>query len=832
MGEGTSRTYTFAAPKPVVPSFSNMTKSVAAGSILIGLSLFQLGLPSWPQMNGEELFTLGTVAVVFLLSMLTLISFEYRSRPLMISLADLPLVISLLMLQAWPVVLVRAAALFIAATVQRKSLHRTVFNTGLLVAETALGYALIGLAGTLNPAEPNTWFVVIATIFVLNLFSMMVIVAYASLLDGVWPSFEGVGVSLLTLVGAGFACSITGILGTLSLKGSLWAAPFMAFTIYALAAVFKARHEIAQRSNILQDFRRATAHNNCTEEDVMMALMRQSCSMIHANQAKLTVHPHGSQEKPHIRARRALPFWPLASSDTDDTLVAVLSREDGTKAVLEISQKRPELGRLTNRDLDAVTVIVGHAESTWRGTFLVEKMRHEARHDSITAIGNRDYLIGELEQATSPGTVAMVGCLTMPKVITAFGVAVADDLMVFIAQRLAHCADLDPALRVARTGDETFSIWLPTGHESALSDIQAALARPLKHGTTTISMGYAFGYTETTPDTPAQAALHQAHTAMVAAAQSKSESPVGFDGSYVARTRDRLALSEDLRAALATGGITLSFQPKISARTGRVKGCEALARWAHPRHGIIPPNEFVPLAEQTDQIKVLTQHMLRKATEACSAWQDTAPGVGVSVNVSTVDLSELDFVDLVDEVLCESGLPSDLLTIEVTETDMMNDTVTVVATLSRLQSRGVQISVDDFGTGYSSLSYIRNLPIDEAKIDKSFIMSLETDSTGQELVSNIISLIHTLGVNVVAEGVESTMIGEYLADVSCDVLQGYGISWPLSLDSLLVWLEQKARRHNVDPTLTRILNHDDNHRTVVLPADPEPRALRSTTRQQ
>jgi EAL domain-containing protein (putative c-di-GMP-specific phosphodiesterase class I) len=241
----------------------------------------------------------------------------------------------------------------------------------------------------------------------------------------------------------------------------------------------------------------------------------------------------------------------------------------------------------------------------------------------------------------------------------------------------------------------------------------------------------------------------------------------------------KLALVAELRQAISQGDVTVHVQPKVSAITGVRTGAEALARWHTPARGYVPPSDFVPLAERSGLIRPLTELVLGQAVAACAAWQRAYPGVGVAVNVSVRSLDDVSLVLLVDRLLRRHGLPARLLTLEITESHIMSDPEAALETLQELRERGVRLSIDDFGTGYSSLSYLRRLPVDEVKIDRSFVHRMATEPGDAAIVRSIIELARTMGLVVVAEGVEDDQTWEALAELGVDEIQGFVVSRPV-----------------------------------------------------
>ena len=250
----------------------------------------------------------------------------------------------------------------------------------------------------------------------------------------------------------------------------------------------------------------------------------------------------------------------------------------------------------------------------------------------------------------------------------------------------------------------------------------------------------------------------------------------------------RLALVGQLRRALEHDELRVFYQPKVVLGDGAVVGMEALVRWQHPELGMLSPDDFVPLAEQTGLVRPLTAVVLRVALRQCREWLDAGRHMSVAVNLSARGLDDAMLPVLVDELLAAAGVPPSALTLEITETSVMSDVARTLPLLQRLADLGVALSVDDFGTGYSSLAYLRRLPVTEVKIDKSFVQDMGTDAGDAAIVETIVGLARHLGLRVVAEGVEDELSRERLVNMGCDLAQGYLISRPMPADRLDAWL--------------------------------------------
>jgi diguanylate cyclase (GGDEF)-like protein len=265
-------------------------------------------------------------------------------------------------------------------------------------------------------------------------------------------------------------------------------------------------------------------------------------------------------------------------------------------------------------------------------------------------------------------------------------------------------------------------------------------------------------------------------------------------------TPERLALLGELRAGLETGQLVVFYQPKSDAQTGVVLGVEALARWQHPTRGLLAPDEFIPLAENTGLIGDLTFEVLRQALRQVRGWRARGMRLGVSVNLSARQLTDLDLPRDVAALLADFGLPAEVLTLEVTESTIMADPSRTLTVLRMLAEIGVVLSIDDFGTGYSSLAYLKRLQADELKIDKSFIMGMSRNPNDAVIVRSTIELGHNLGLRMVAEGVEDAETWRMLRALECDIVQGYHLSRPLPPADITDWLQTSRLRVSLEPT--------------------------------
>ncbi len=257
-------------------------------------------------------------------------------------------------------------------------------------------------------------------------------------------------------------------------------------------------------------------------------------------------------------------------------------------------------------------------------------------------------------------------------------------------------------------------------------------------------------------------------------------------------SRDELGLVGDIRAAINDGSITVAYQPIVDG-AGNLRHLEALARWNHPERGAVPPDQFIVLAEQNGLISALTTHVMTRAVQQTAEWRAMGLPASISVNLSGSLLGEPGLAEQIESILSVAGVPADALTLEITETALAEGSSPHIrAALDTLRRMGIRISIDDFGTGFSSLTYLKQLPLDELKIDRSFILDLDTDIRTERIVRSIIDLAHSLGLTVVAEGVEDEAVGERLRSLGADYLQGYIIATPAPSHMITQWMQGRS----------------------------------------
>ncbi len=510
----------------------------------------------------------------------------------------------------------------------------------------------------------------------------------------------------------------------------------------------------------------------------------------------------------------------LESRNDADALAHVLSQvEDPDRFVAKIEElyARPDAlsedtitfidGRIFERLSMPQRVAGTTVGRVWSFRDVTERRRletqlsHQAFHDSLTALPNQalfrdrvDHALSRASRATTGVAVLFVDLDDFKTVNDSLGHTAGDELLVTVSDRLR--AALRTSDTAARLGGDEFAVLLEDlddelGAQTAAEHVLRSMRDPFHiHGHEVVlsaSIGITFGDATSTCDQ----LLRNADLAMYTAKRRGKHRYEIYRSEMHAVALDRLERESALRRGLERSELVLEYQPVVELPSGRVKGFEALVRWQHPELGLLPPSQFVQLAEETGLVGELGRQVLVAACLQTRQWQNDHPDVpplSIAVNVSPRQLQNDDLVECVSATLAATGLPPSSLVLEITETVMMHDTDMTITRLEALKELGVRLAVDDFGTGYSSLSYLQRFPVDILKIDRAFVSTLGEESSEVSLAPAIVSLARTLHLEVVAEGVETDVQGDILAALGCDFAQGYYFARPSSVpdvDALL-----------------------------------------------
>ena len=437
-----------------------------------------------------------------------------------------------------------------------------------------------------------------------------------------------------------------------------------------------------------------------------------------------------------------------------------------------------------------------------RSARLAYAREHEALHDSLTGLANRTLFTNRLAKAclsadTSPVAVLLIDIDHFKEINDTLGHAAGDLLLVEVAQRLRDAVregDL-----VARLGGDEFAILAAGIRRGArpdplLSRLHEALSASLRLNQVRIDVSASVGVALAPTDAPdAEGLLQRADVAMYAAKRNR-----GSTQFYTARddehTIERLSLLGELRESVDAGEMVLEYQPKVDLATNEVIGVEGLARWRHHSLGAVPPSRFIPLAEKTGLIDLITMNLLEQGLGQLARWDSGGFDLTLAVNLSARLVNEEHLVDDVRGLLERHDIEPRRLTLEVTESMLMADVDRAISTLSTLRNLGVRVSIDDFGTGYSSLAQLKHFPVDELKIDRTFVTHMGRDRHDRAIAAMTIELAHEFGLDVVAEGVEDHPAMQRLYEMGCDAVQGFYIARPMPAEDVSRWLADRATR--------------------------------------
>jgi diguanylate cyclase (GGDEF)-like protein len=551
------------------------------------------------------------------------------------------------------------------------------------------------------------------------------------------------------------------------------------------------------------------------EEAATVAVLQEACRRLRANVAELVVLPAGEAGGWRIRigpsgqpqrARVAGPVRELEvaaygpalvkswSPGLGDVVIAPVSR-DGVVGALLVGNRSPALGPFSADDLPAFGALANHAAITLANGRLLERLRWDARHDPVTALPNRtafNALVDEAGTTDRPSAVLLADVDHFRDVNDTLGHDHGDELLAAIGQRLV--AEVGRRGTVARLGGDEFGILLPGATSSdaarAAVGILGALDEPFSVDSFPLEITASLGIALIPAHgRNASGALRRADVALHTAKAQHSGWEV-YCADQDQSSRHRLALAAELRRAIGEQQLEVFYQPVADLRTGTVTGMEALVRWPHPEHGMLMPDDFVPIAEHAGLIRPLTFYVLRDALLRCGQLRDDGFDLDVAVNLSVRSVLDVSLPDLVEGILAQHGLDARSLVLEITESSVMADPARSIGVLDRLSALGVGIAIDDFGTGYSSLSHLRRLPVDEVKIDRSFVSGMITNESDAVIVRSTIDLARNLGLRVIAEGVEDETTWDLLAALGCDAAQGYYLSRPVPAHAFAGWLQR------------------------------------------
>ncbi|GAA1946135.1 putative bifunctional diguanylate cyclase/phosphodiesterase [Amycolatopsis minnesotensis] len=812
-----------------------------------------------------DLWWIGLVlAVAFLLAEQLGINVDVRSGiSWTISFTEIPLVIGFFV-APFEVVLAAHLVAGIGTLLARRVAGRVLYNAGAFLLEITGAFAVAGIVQHALGATEMPWPAALAGTLTAPLVSTLLALAAVRVLRRRMRISTALRLTGRILV-VGFVNASVGLSGYLVISGSPRAWPLVLAVFLGLTALYWAYSDLLREQRDMEALsdvslmvarsgqqaaaRPASKAENSGEgvdigewatiaeriKDQLSAarvVLRLRLEPAEEMRAVVAGDPLPSEQSPAEDPLLRLPgahvrHFRLTEANSDvraalldrgaqEALVVPLRSANQLLGVVEAHDRLSRWRGFGKYDVQLLGLMASHLATSLDNRRLLATLRHDAYHDPLTGLFNR---LGFRQVARDPlrdhpsSVVLRVELDVFSTVSDALGYAWADRMVIAAGRRIRDA--LGHEVPVARLEGASFAALLiaygPDQAHRVAERLRAELSVPYPVDRLTVEANAMIGYASPSVEEAGEIVdvdglLQRADVAV--RATRGGEEVRGYVPSMGQIFMRRFQMVTQFRQSLEDGQVSVHYQPKVSLPNRQVQGVEALVRWVHPEFGRLSPDEFVPAIEAAGLIGVLTGFVLEESLKRIRKWLDEGLRISAAVNLSVRNLADEEFPAKVVRALDQFGVPPELLTFELTESGVMSDPQKALPILRELHALGVVLAVDDFGTGYSSLAYLRQLPVDEVKIDKSFVLGMGTDLGDLAVVRSIVELGHSLGLTVVAEGVEEDVARDQLEAMGCDVAQGYLISRPLPEDRLEAWLQARTARspgrqaHNVLTLLT------------------------------
>jgi diguanylate cyclase (GGDEF)-like protein len=814
----------WARPEGRVGLLTGLMGAVTAGSALALV-------PDAPGPPGPgDWWWAGALALAFGLTDGFAVHVRTRRGAHALGLSEIPTVLGMLSLTPVLVVAARLAGGIAGLTGLRHQRGMKLwFNLGLVGVQAGVALLVFhaiaphGMGRGLHELGARDWLATYAAMVSTDLVAVVLVTAVIAVHDdpGEWrrlpAAMRSIWVSAVT--------TAVGLIGFAAAREARWALALMAILGVVLYLAYRAYVQLGDgNAEVEQLYGFTRALDGAREIDDLVAVVLDRCrDLLRTAAAELVVQEDGRLRHTRLAGQAGAVASGLGGDADDAWLRPVLAGDPvlrpeamavpvalgDERAALVVTEGLPDSGPFTDARLRLFQALANHASAALGRAVLVDRLRREAAdklhlslHDSLSGLPNRRYfqqlLDAELATARAEGSGVAVVLLDLDRfkeINDALGHETGDALLREVGERLR--VHLDGRGVVARLGGDEFAVLLATPRTTAAAvaaarTLGAVVERSVLLGPLTLSARASIGVAAAPlHGDDAQTLIRHADVAMYAAKENRSGVRL-YDPAVDVNSPQRLALIADLRVAVESRDLLVAYQPKVEPRTGEVVGAEALARWNHPVRGTVPPDEFIPLAEHSGLVRPLTLHVIELALRRRASWARNGYDLGVAVNLSPNSLLDAELPEVVARLLAQTGNAPSVLTLEITESTILADPAGSTATIERLHALGVKLSIDDFGTGYSSLGRLRELPIHEVKIDRSFVKRMAADHRDRAVVRSAVQLGHALDLLVVAEGVEDEATYAYLSREGCDVVQGYLLARPLPPDEFEEWLARRS----------------------------------------
>ncbi len=780
---------------------------------------------------------LGWLLVGFFIAASAPMFLEVEANAFSLSLSEIPLVLGLLSLSRGPLLGAVVGGWLISQVFnRRRSLIRFVFNAPLTLFEVAVAVAVFdALSSNVRVEDWRTWLALLAalsTAITLSTSAVNLVIVFSG--DTMTPRQAARHV-VLGVVNSVMATALT-VLSVMVLRETKAAVLPLLMLAAIVILPMRRQAKLQRRYDSLLLLHEFTA-GLTTSSDLsatLKSVLEETASVLRAAEATIVLPRHDDHVRHSLRPEadpvpepgdavweavitRGTPICLergstayngyLQEHHIKDLMAVPLLHGNEVIGALVVSERVSDVSTFDEDDLSIFATMANQTTVTLENLRLIDQLRsesadreHQALHDVLTGLPNRLYLYRTLDEGlTRTGgsfAVAMLDLNRFKEVNDTLGHHAGDQVLVETAKRLRR--GLPSSAFLARLGGDEFAIVLPAVASvretmEKLQAMEVVFTEPFQLDAMSVRIGASVGFAFA-PDhgTDRESLLKRADIAMYAAKMVRGSAIRGFDPSQEHSSTRALELVGELRAAIDADSLTAVFQPKADLSSGRIIGAEALARWTHPRLGEIGPNEFIPLAEQAGLIDAITDVILKQSLAACSEWRRVGLDIGVAVNLDAQTLLAPRFADRVFSAIATAGLPPDVLTLEITERELVHELDEATVVIECLRRQGVRFSIDDFGTGYSSLSYLKRLPVDELKIDRSFVVNVASSSQDAAIVKAIADLATGLGLRTVVEGIEDARTWEVVTSLGCHAGQGYFLTPGLESAKFLEWVDSRG----------------------------------------
>jgi len=779
------------------------------------------------------------ICVLWIAALWAPVSLHNRGNTYLYAVEEVPLLLGLVFLS--PTFLVIGCVCtnaFVFLIVRRQDLVKAFFNIAMAALSAAVAaVAFRELLGTHSPVSFRGWAAATVGLCAAAATMTVTVTVFQKLCGQTTQRRTGSQIAMNAMLTAASVCLAFVVLDAAWFD--LWATVPLVLVAVLIVLAYRGFTRLSLRFASLErlyDFSRALGTANLEPSSMSLEVLSQVCTVMRARRAQLVLaEPSGIPRRISLDDRgpsevelinldessfvtqaiesgvaslhatstpqRRSSYDPIAGRYVH-ALVAPLINENTAIGAIVALDRDEELDGFDEDDLRLFEALVAHASANLERARLVEELRfevdsksHQATHDMLTGLPNRVLFLSRATSALNESGGVAIVLLDLDRfkdVNDTLGHAIGDRLLCEVSERLLRAVG-DQAT-VARLGGDEFAlvIWGVTDPERAIAivnELNAELSRPIDLDGLTLAVTASAGIA-LAPEHGDDVALllQRADIAMYLAKERRSTVEI-YSVEHDRSMRRWLMLVGLLTHALQTKTeLSVMYQPIADVRSRKIVQVEALARWNHPVHGAIPPDEFIGIAEQMGMINQISEFVLSEACAQLARWRLVGINLGLAINVSGREFADTSLIERVSRNLRAHDLPPDILTLEVTETEVMADLGQATKVLDELAALGIRIGIDDYGTGYSSLAYLHRLPVQELKIDRSFVTNLPNEMSNAIIVRSSIAMAHSLGLSVVAEGAEDDVTCAMLAEAGCDYIQGYYLSKPMEPSKLQDWL--------------------------------------------